>query len=345
MNFSALRLKTIDGPLPVLYQCADEDPFDARMMVMAYEEEGKVLPVVSDFDCFLMGTSKFHYSDPMPTEQIELLDWCVSQIEWILESHTQPESWTSRWLEVMKFAAQNNFYPSMPKFGFGDPTSYSMIEASVTRSAKSCGAVRHGAECFNYYFPQEVDEHFLVVYPGNKIWKYVSTKELQSILRERIREGYTFPLNPKWLLCDPGWITLFEELLQSNEPSVRHSIDQWLPRDSGLRERILDISKRFPNGFKSEDNAMSQSGCMAEHEYERYLVVQRAKQKIKSFVYWKDLLRDVRERASSDANTNCLDALESLEFLGDKRQKLAKVKSSKLEGKTLEAIQKQSFFV
>ena len=90
---------------------------------------------------------------------------------------------------------------------------------------------------------------------------------------------------------------------------------------------------------------MSQSGCMAEHEYERYLVVQRAKQKIKSFVYWKDLLMDVRERASSDANTNCLDALESLEFLGDKRKKLAKVKSSKLEGKTLEAIQKQSFFV
>ena len=344
MNFSALRLKDIDGPLPVLYQCADEDPFDARMLVMAYEEEGKVTPVVSDFDCFLIGTSKFHYSDPMPPEQIDLLDWCVSQIEWILESHTEPESWTTRWLEVLKFAATNDFYPSMPKFGFGDPTSHSMIEASATRLAKSSGAVRHGAECFNYFFPQELDEHFLVVYPGNQIWKYVNAKELQNILHEKIREGYTFPLNPKWLLCDPGWISLFKELLQSDEPSVRHSIDQWFP-ESGLRERILDISNRFPNGFESKDDAVSQCGCIAQHEYERYLVLQRAKQKMKSFVYWKDLLRDVREYATSDANANCVGALQSLDFLGDKRQELAKVESSNLEGKVLEEIQKQSFFV
>ncbi len=345
MNFSALRLKDIDGPLPVLYQCADEDPFDARMLVMAYEGEGKVTPVVSDFDCFLIGTSKFYYSDPMPPEQVDLMDWCVSQIEWILESHTEPESWTSRWLEVLKFAARNDFYPSMPRFGFGDPTSHSMIEASATRSAKSSGAVRHGAECFNYFFPQELDEQFLVVYPGNQIWKNVSAKELQSILHEKIREGYTFPLNPKWLLCDPGWISLFKELLQSDEPSVRHSIDQWFPRDSGLRERILDISSRFPNGFESKDYVISECGCIAEHEYERYLVLHRAKQKMKSFIYWKDLLRDVREHARSDANANCIDALQYLEFLGDKRQELAKVESSNLEDKTLEEIQSQSFFV
>lgn len=342
MNFSALKVKDTDGPLPVLYQCADEDPFDARMLVMAYEEEGKVTPVVSDFDCFLIGTSKFHYSDPMPPEQVDLLDWCISQIEWILESHTQPEPWTTRWLEVLCFAAANNFYPSMPKFGFGDPTSQSMIETAVTRLAKSTGAVRHGAECFNYFFPQEIDDHFLIVYPGNKIWKYVSTKELQNILSEKIREGFTFPLNPKWLLCDPGWINLFKELLHSNEPSVRHSIDQWFPRDSGLRERILDISKRYPNGFESKDGAMTES--IAEQEYERYLVLQRAKRKVRSVVFCKDLLRDVRERAASDANTNCLDTLQSLEFLGDKRQDLATVKSSKLESKTLKEIQKQSFF-
>ncbi len=144
------------------------------------------------------------------------------------------------------------------------------------------------------------------------------------------------------MLCDPGWINLFKELLQSNEPSVRHSIDQWFPRDSGLRERILDISKRYPNGFESKDDGMTES--IAEQEYERYLVLQRAKRKVRSVVFYKDLLRDVRERAASDANTNCLDTLQSLEFLGDKRHDLATVKSSKLESKTLKEIQKQSFF-
>ena len=28
------------------------------------------------------------------------------------------------------------------------------------------GAVRHGAECFNFYFPQELDREYLVIYEG-----------------------------------------------------------------------------------------------------------------------------------------------------------------------------------
>ena len=31
-------------------------------------------------------------------------------------------------------------------------------------STVACGAVRHGAECFNYYFPQEMDDEFLVIW-------------------------------------------------------------------------------------------------------------------------------------------------------------------------------------
>ena len=31
---------------------------------------------------------------------------------------------------------------------------------------KECGAVRHGAECFNFYFPQELDPDFLIVWDG-----------------------------------------------------------------------------------------------------------------------------------------------------------------------------------
>ena len=45
------------------------------------------------------------------------------------------------------------FHPNLPDFGFGDPTSYRFVE-DVVSELKVCGAVRHGAECFNFYFPQ-----------------------------------------------------------------------------------------------------------------------------------------------------------------------------------------------
>ena len=38
--------------------------------------------------------------------------------------------------------------------------------AKVVDATISCGAVRHGAECFNFYFPQDLDDEFLVVWDG-----------------------------------------------------------------------------------------------------------------------------------------------------------------------------------
>lgn len=291
MNFETLRRRIPNEPLAVLVQNSNEDPFDARTLVMAYEEEGKVLPVVSDFDCFLIGSRKFSYEAPMAADQVELLDWCVSQIEWMLETHKQPECWTTRWLEVLKYAARNGFCPSMPRFGFGDPTSYSMIEASVRRSAKSCGAVRHGPECFNYFFPQEMDDEFLIIFPGDQLWHRVSEKELIRILRHKIREGFTFPLNPKWLLCDPGWIYLFQDLLQSSNPGVQDSLDVWFPPESGLRERIIDINRRFPEGFQKVDQPRVDPR-LAQELFKRDLILQRAKKKLRCFLTFRKLLNN-----------------------------------------------------
>ena len=53
----------------------------------------------------------------------------------------------------------------LPEFGFGDPTSYRLIE-DVVDTLVVCGAVRHGAECFNFGFPQELDPDFLVIWDG-----------------------------------------------------------------------------------------------------------------------------------------------------------------------------------
>ena len=85
MNFAALRQQNTDEPLPVLYQTSEDDPFDASMLVMAYEEDGKVAPVVSNFDCLLIASKKFSYVEKMVPEQVDLMYWYVSQIEWILE--------------------------------------------------------------------------------------------------------------------------------------------------------------------------------------------------------------------------------------------------------------------
>lgn len=54
------------------------------------------------------------------------------------------------------------------------------------------GAVRHGAECFNYYFPQDLDEEFLVIGGNLDIkYKYLSLTELQDFLYGSIDDGFT----------------------------------------------------------------------------------------------------------------------------------------------------------
>ena len=127
---------------------------------------------VADFDCFLVGTEGVSFTSPLAPNQLEVLSWYVSEIEHLLSESKVGDSWTVRWLEVLKKAAREGRYPEMPRFGFGDPKSYSIMKSAVSCLSHS-GAVRHGSECFNYYFPQDLDEEFLVIandLPGNKPW-------------------------------------------------------------------------------------------------------------------------------------------------------------------------------
>lgn len=179
---------------------------------------------MSDFDCFLVGTRRVQYSNPLPPDQLEVLRWCVTQIENIVQCMVEEKKtkgkineskpWSLLWLEVLK---ASSFHPEIPQFGFGDPISYSIVENAVDRLSTS-GAVRHGAECFNYYFPQDLDDEFLLVCENigggntnnknianggddanggkNVPWKYVGVDELQRVLAAKIEEGFAFPLNP-----------------------------------------------------------------------------------------------------------------------------------------------------
>ena len=102
-----------------------------------------------DFDCFLVGTERVSFKSPLVPEQMEVLSWYVSEIENIMAASTAGDSWTGLWLDVLKKAAREGRYPEMPRFGFGDPKSYSTMKSAVTRLSHS-GAVRHGAEWYAY---------------------------------------------------------------------------------------------------------------------------------------------------------------------------------------------------
>jgi hypothetical protein len=51
----------------------------------------------------------------------------------------------ARWLAIITQEARNGFHPKLPKYGFGDPTSYGLI-GDIVEAMSACGAVRHGAE-------------------------------------------------------------------------------------------------------------------------------------------------------------------------------------------------------
>jgi len=243
MNRHALR----DGGKPpvVLFQFDEHFPFNPSGLLMAYAETS-VKPVVSDFDTFLIGSRGVTYQ-PTPPEQIELMNWALTHTESFL-AKPNGQGWMSRWLDVLKDEADKGFHPTLPEYGFGDPTSYGLI-GDVVNATGSCGAVRHGAECFNFYFPQKLDDQFLIVWDGldSPPWRSVREPELRSFLLERAREGFSFPLNPVWPVRDVGWLAVLQALQQHDEASS--NLRSWFPPESGVLRRIETIQAAYPNGF------------------------------------------------------------------------------------------------
>ena len=85
--------------------------------------------------------------------------------------------------------------------------------------------------------------------------------ELRSFLLERVKDGYVFPLNPKWVLCDAGWYDVYEALC--NAPHAKQALDAWLPPQAGLRERLSEIHAAHPDGFvrlPAEEGAPDEAG-------------------------------------------------------------------------------------
>jgi len=242
-------------PKVVLYQMDAQNPMNPHGLLIAYAE-ALVKPVVSDFDTFTVGSRGMSY-EKLPTDQQDLAKWALSHAENILRKRNKA-SWNSRWLAVLKEANAEGFNPlaSMPPYGWGDKTSYELTKAAVEATIE-CGAVRHGAECFNFYFPQELDPEYLVVWEGfnksveAKPWAYLDEEELRAFLYDRIQDGYSFPLNPVWPVRDTGWYEVFNALEEN--PLTRSHFSSWYPPGSGIREKIKAIHEEFPEGFVPED--------------------------------------------------------------------------------------------
>ncbi|CAE7390187.1 pkaR, partial [Symbiodinium sp. CCMP2456] len=261
MNLHAVRDEK-SNPRVVLYQYDATNPMNPHGLLIAYAEEwtaphsSKVVrtvkPVVSDFDTFTVGSKGMRY-ERLPPDQMELELWSLDRTREIL-SQPNSDSWTSRWLKVLSEAAKQGRKPEVPPYGFGDPTSYGLIE-QVIKATQVSGAVRHGAECFNFLFPQELDSEYLIVWHGfsGKPWEYHDQQGLLKFLRERIAEGYCFPLNPVWPVRDPGWYEVYSELVASQ--AARSTMACWFPEDA--MSRIESMHQEFPEGFHSMESSQS----------------------------------------------------------------------------------------
>ena len=164
MNFASIKNESecdADQPRAVVWQYTDPylpptepdpDPMMPQTLLMAYEEHGRVMPVVSDFDGFLLGTRGVRFHNPLPDEQVELVHDMVTDIEQILkdcsEGKNKSSNWTASWLNVMKHKKK---HITFPKYGFGDPKSYAIMKHAV-HSLKDSGAVRHGAGTLYWSF-------------------------------------------------------------------------------------------------------------------------------------------------------------------------------------------------
>ncbi|CAB9509906.1 expressed unknown protein [Seminavis robusta] len=262
-NFKSLRKshkKEKGRPRVVLWSLPDdENPLCPHNLLMAYEEYGRVVPVVSDFDGFLVGTKRIHFETELEEYQVDLMKGNIKTAHEILEGNTSGSSWAAKW----QYAGRDHLFAGaskrqgMPRFGYGDEKSYKLMEDAVTRLAELDGAVRHGAECFNFEYPQEMDPSFLVIsdtIEGNVRWQYVDSSQLHYFLLKRIVNKFTFPLNPKWILCDPGWSKIYDKLLTSDIPNIQQSMNVWFPPKSGVRDMIAEIQEKHPTGLSFESS-------------------------------------------------------------------------------------------
>ena len=144
--------------------------------------------------------------------------------------------------------------------------------------------------------------------PDDPKWRYVGVEELLDFLFERVKEGYTFPLNPKWVLCDDArWKKLFDCLWTSEAPFVQESLEAWMPKI--VRNKIEAIRVRHPDGFvsdkpKDDEVCGTEAMDLAMLDLDRLIILRRARNKLWLMGFFLLLLRTVRRRRGEQESDN-----------------------------------------
>jgi hypothetical protein len=216
----------------------------------------------------------------LPEEQLVFVKWLLDRIEEVL-ADPEASPWMSRWLGILKKESDKGFHPEIPPLGLGDKKRCSIIEKLV-EATSTTGAVRHGAESFNYYFPQDLDDKYLVVWQGfhnqsGVPFMHVDRQGLRDFLLEGLRLGYHFPLNPKWVLCDDGWYDIFERMFEF--PDAKKALYHTFPEESGIIERIVEIHKKYPKGFTVSNDGERHDLALFQYRLHRHRAFKMAKQK------------------------------------------------------------------
>jgi len=327
MNLHALR-DGIDPPV-VLLQHDVSNPMNPHGLLMAYAEE-RVLPVVSDFDAFVFGTRQMRF-EYLPQGQEHMVDWCVDGVVGILEEKAKVKnstsgcstdkmstsqellngsSWIGLWGAYVQEQSRNGFQPPMLEYGFADACTENLV-AGLVRQTESSGAVRHGPECFNFYFPQEMDKEFVIVWDGlwaecQKPWKVVTEPELRRFLLERVEEDYCFPVHPVWPVRDIGWREVLDAL--RNQKHAQEYLKPWYSPIDGFwsrMDRLLQFSPEKLHLRKAdgdEELLIVKAQIQARHQ----AVLRRAKRKLRVLLMTIKLLgiptHDAVEKARTDSN-------------------------------------------
>jgi cAMP-dependent protein kinase regulator len=251
-NLHGTRGENGKSPEIVLFQWDDMDVMNPRGLLVAYAEE-YVKPVVSDFDTFTVASKGVKYEE-MPNEYANLMLWGLGHTESVFKTPDH-QAWTSRWIEIKRQEAEKGRHVTLPRYGFGDATTVDLI-AGVCEATKACGAVRHGPECFNFDFPQELDDEFLVVWSnhpkdkswGSEVpWSYFSEEKLRPFLMDRAKEGFCFPINPVWAVRDKGWYDVLDIMRRSEDG--KNNCSSWYPPGLKILERVEEMHKKFPACF------------------------------------------------------------------------------------------------
>uniref|UniRef100_A0A7S2DY20 Anthrax toxin edema factor central domain-containing protein n=1 Tax=Octactis speculum TaxID=3111310 RepID=A0A7S2DY20_9STRA len=307
MNMHSIREKV--HPDPVIYQLDIENAMNPVTLLMAYEEE-KVRPVVSDFDPFLVASKNVTF-EPLSQDQVECMARLIKTTQYILDNIHANENWTSAWLnakeEQKTIYNEHEALVKVSSYGLGDPTTTNFIESCCHKLGEH-GAVRHGAECFNYMFPQEIDdEDMLIVWSGlsdkTTPWKKVNRHELVQFLLDRVKDGFVFPPNPKWVLCDEGYYEIWQALHSTEES--REKLRVWFPREAEVEEKIEAIRALHPLGFVSrvdmDQDEQESMIAMQELALKRKKTIRRAKFKLKLILIFLSIARKKNKTVKVDS--------------------------------------------